>query len=658
MQDDLLTQLLNASSEEEKAYLLAMALIETQPPDIREAVIAAAVPHWFDAEILAALLTEKKKSGFFDKLRFWLFPAKKRREEEQQRSLFKYRYQTIRDLNLPFVQPFGEIGLTLHDLTRAGIRAHLFKHDLERFKTYSRRTATYFAEQDEPQYRVEGIYHQLIENDLDSRYAFWDQMETYCSKQFDLSAANMLLVNLNELISTGILRGNEVERLLGVGYGMLGDLQQNRGILSATAESYQKAVIIFERLTRANRSNSDVQRDLLVSYNRLCNISRQLGNLNTAQQSYQRYFEIADRQIKAAPFDMQAQHDLSIRYRDFGDIAAESGDLNTAQQAYQKCHNILKRLVQITPSDTQIQKNFAISYERIGNINFLFSRTDIASDAYRQCQKICNKLINMDASDIWTQRELSITYNKFGDIAIQSGDLNTALHTYQQSFELRKSLVQADPANAQAQKDLAVIYERIGNIHILSGNALLASDNYQKCQKICKHLLEIDHGDIGVQRKLSISYNKLGRVEELLNHTETAYHLQEHALSIVQKLFDKDPQSAIVRNNVVEYKSVLERLHGDEALARGETQAALAAYQRAFDLSRQVAEEQPLNLDALRDTYWNSYKIGVAFAALGQAEQARDAFRNALALAEPFASQPENVLAQRDMAAIRRELQG
>ena len=57
MQDDLLTQLLSASTEEEKAYLLAMALLETQPPDIREAVIAAAVPHWFDAEILAALLS-------------------------------------------------------------------------------------------------------------------------------------------------------------------------------------------------------------------------------------------------------------------------------------------------------------------------------------------------------------------------------------------------------------------------------------------------------------------------------------------------------------------------------------------------------------------------------------------------------------------------
>ena len=153
-----------------------------------------------------------------------------------------------------------------------------------------------------------------------------------------------------------------------------------------------------------------------------------------------------------------------------------------------------------------------------------------------------------------------------------------------------------------------------------------------------------------------MSCNNLGRIKELLNHAENAYHLQEQAFLIAQKLFDKDPQNAFVRNDVAEFNGVLERLRGDKAFARGEYQAALTAYQRAFDLSHQVAEEQLDNLDALRDTYWNSYKIGVALAALGQAEQARDAFRNALALAEPCAAQPENVLAQRDLAAIRQEL--
>ena len=56
MNEQMLQQYLAAESEEERAWISANALLETQPPDIREAVIAAAVPHWFDAEILAALL--------------------------------------------------------------------------------------------------------------------------------------------------------------------------------------------------------------------------------------------------------------------------------------------------------------------------------------------------------------------------------------------------------------------------------------------------------------------------------------------------------------------------------------------------------------------------------------------------------------------------
>ncbi|GAK54553.1 SEFIR domain protein [Candidatus Moduliflexus flocculans] len=499
MQDDLLMQLANASSEEEKAYLLAMALLETQPPEIREAIVAAAVPHWFDAEILAALLThpsplpggettpESAQSGVETPARvagvetpaYTPTPVQGENPSRSDGGIqtggstpvsprFADLYCAIRNLNLPFVQPFGELGLTLHDLTRAGIRWHLFTHEPERFKAYSRRAAAYFAEKNDVQRRVESVYHLLASIEELGQVIFWKQMEIYCMEHDsrNLSAANMLLANLLELIHAGIVGGNKVERTLSAGYTMLGDLQRNRGSISAAEDSYRKSLALAERLAQADPANAEAQRDL------------------------------------------------------------------------------------------------------------------------------------------------SISYNKLGDLALQRGDLNAAQQAYQQYFEIAERLAQADPANAEAQ------------------------------------------------RGLSVSCNKLGHVEELLNHAETALHLQEQAFSIAQTLFAKDPQNATVRNDVAEFKGVVERLRGDEAFARGEYQAALTAYQRAFDLSKQVAEEQLTNLDAVRDTYWNSYKIGTAFAALGQAEQAREAFRNALALAEPFAAQPENALAQRDVAMIRTELQG
>ena len=56
MSDNLLLQLAQAATEEQKACLLALAVLKNQPEATRRAALAAAVPHWFDAAVLAALL--------------------------------------------------------------------------------------------------------------------------------------------------------------------------------------------------------------------------------------------------------------------------------------------------------------------------------------------------------------------------------------------------------------------------------------------------------------------------------------------------------------------------------------------------------------------------------------------------------------------------
>lgn len=53
---DLLARLQAAETAEERGWLVTQALLDSLPPDLRRAAWAAAVPHWFDAGILAALL--------------------------------------------------------------------------------------------------------------------------------------------------------------------------------------------------------------------------------------------------------------------------------------------------------------------------------------------------------------------------------------------------------------------------------------------------------------------------------------------------------------------------------------------------------------------------------------------------------------------------
>ena len=56
MSDELLARLQATESAEERDWLVTEALLESLPAELTEAAWAATVPHWFDAEILAALL--------------------------------------------------------------------------------------------------------------------------------------------------------------------------------------------------------------------------------------------------------------------------------------------------------------------------------------------------------------------------------------------------------------------------------------------------------------------------------------------------------------------------------------------------------------------------------------------------------------------------
>jgi tetratricopeptide (TPR) repeat protein len=105
------------------------------PPHLAETVRAAAIPHWFDAGLLAALLE---------------LP-----QDEADR-----RYATLQEM--PFVQPVRGRGHALHELTRRLLGDELWAGREADFRAWSRRAAGYFdGRGDDDTARIEAIYHWL-----------------------------------------------------------------------------------------------------------------------------------------------------------------------------------------------------------------------------------------------------------------------------------------------------------------------------------------------------------------------------------------------------------------------------------------------------------------------------------------------------------------
>jgi tetratricopeptide (TPR) repeat protein len=118
----LIQELQSIEGQEARREALTWSLLESFPEDLREATVAAAIPHWFDAQILSALLPDRADEA-----------------EALYRELQRQH----------FVEPYAGRGQTLHELTRQAILARLWRNDPDHYRALSERAWRFFSDQAE-----------------------------------------------------------------------------------------------------------------------------------------------------------------------------------------------------------------------------------------------------------------------------------------------------------------------------------------------------------------------------------------------------------------------------------------------------------------------------------------------------------------------------
>ena len=147
MDTDLLSRL-RAAHAEERAWLITLDLLHNLSPALQAAAWAAAIPHWFNADILAALL-------------------------EQPVSACVPLYSDLQQL--PFVEPFqARDGRNIHAMTRAAMLDDLWRERPDQYRRLSQRAADYFAGHDAPEWKIEHAYHLLLSDPDRGADVLWD----------------------------------------------------------------------------------------------------------------------------------------------------------------------------------------------------------------------------------------------------------------------------------------------------------------------------------------------------------------------------------------------------------------------------------------------------------------------------------------------------
>ena len=333
---------------------------------IKDALVAAAVPHWCDRDFLAALSDTTS--------------------EERERLLGQLRTLTV-------VEPFparGEHAVNVHEAARLALREHLRVTDTARWKALSTRARAYVCQGMEPHARIEALYH-LFATNQPAAAAACEALDLEFTDGGRPEVRHAIALALRELTDDGWLTESaQVEALFaplrvrhwrgeaaqleaeacyvadlartasnpsGIGRTqlLLGDVLETKGRLDEALAAFRESLAITQCLASMDPSNADWQRDLTDAHARVGNILQAQGQLDEALAEFRESLAIFQRLASMDPSNASWQRELAIAHARVGDILQAQDQLDEALAEFRESLAITQRLA----FDRPVQRRLA-----------------------------------------------------------------------------------------------------------------------------------------------------------------------------------------------------------------------------------------------------------------------------------------------------------
>jgi tetratricopeptide (TPR) repeat protein len=352
MTKELLLKLSQATTDDERSWIVTETLIGTLSLAAQELVWAAAIPHWFNLEILTVLhpeLTENMNTLYL----------------ELQR--------------LSFVEVFPGRGHNIHERTRQSMLKRLWAQQNQQYRRLSTQLASYFDKQDaEPALQVEWLYHLIVANQDWEGSDPWNLVQTWINN-FWQPESESLFRTLGEQVEANrasISKKAEVFYWKGQAEARFYKTKESLESLRQAIKIYQEA---GNRLWKANvlktigaslqflkRSN-----EALSFYKKSLSIYREVGDRSGQANSLKAMgdaLHFLERSNEALASYSEA---LSI-YREVGDRSGQANSLKAMGDAL----HFLERSNEVLASYSEALSIYREVGDRLGQANSLEAMGD------------------------------------------------------------------------------------------------------------------------------------------------------------------------------------------------------------------------------------------------------------------------------------------
>jgi tetratricopeptide (TPR) repeat protein len=596
MSAEMLEKFQEANSDEERCWLVLQISLQTRTPEIQEAVWAAALPHWFNEEILAAIL--KVDIGKAEDL-----------------------LETLKTLS--FMEVFPGKGWNIHERARKLFLHHLWKLNRAHFQELSQRAGAYCSQlmEDNPVWRLEYIYHILI---ADPMLGSSELAEVGCKW---LQAPNFAYDRVETLVRF-VREHADAERLEYLAQGWMLLLEARLDNIHSRPQIALEKLLQISDLQKLERELlADQQKELGATYMCLSEYGIAEEHLTNALQFYRL---LGNRFGEANCIHLQ------------GEVCLNLSELNEANKHFAKAQNIYREIGDHLGEASCLRSQ--------GTLHLYFLELNLAQKCYKEAQVIYNqsdyrlgeahclydlgnlytRFLEFDQAQIYYEEALPI----FKKIDNPQGEAS-CLKALGDAFLDKKDYKLAQKYLFEAKQHYLKIGNQLGELNCIKslGNVYLAEENYEAAQNFFKKALQYSL-DKGWSDYIAEMYNRLAAMYIAQEKYSTALECFNQAivhfstnpiwfcnrayLYLIMRQLDLAATDIENANNLIPNHPYVVLRQGDLASLQKDFTSAIEYYQRVLLIIPRLSSP------------W--YGIGRIHLRTGHLDNAIKAYRSAVAL--------------------------
>ena len=452
--EELLKRVQQAETEIERQWILLELQMSQMSDDLVSMLWAAAIPHFFDANILAALRPELA---------------------EQAERL----YEDLKSLT--FVEEFPNQGYNLHELTRNVLLHQLWQNDREQFFMLSQRAADYFFEEKTLSEKdVEFCYHEIL-----------NEGESQTGRLLDRAVDWWTYYQVDRMQSAlqGFTEQEKAGRLPCFGKGFSRHLQ---GVVESCYGRYPEAELFFMD------AESFYDKVELKNFRYITALLRDQGNSKKDQGDYDDSFPYHEKALNISEEQLGKNNpDTATSLNNLATLYQDQGKYKEAEFLFRRSLKICEEQLGENNPDT------ATSLNNLASIYQTQRKYKEAEPLFHRSLKICEEQLGENNPDTAT------SLNNLASIYQTQRKYKEAEPLFHRSLKIcEEQLGENNPDTAIALNNLASLYRH-------QGKYKEAENFFCRSLKICEEQLGKNHPKTAnLLNNLALLYQDQGKYQD------------------------------------------------------------------------------------------------------------------------------------------------